>query len=189
MTMAAPTGKPLAPAEIDEAFGNGSLFGRSAFRLELLDEYDSPADRERMRRWLAGESQGEDVRTYWDQVISAARRRGATMTRVHAIPSDGQLSDYLRFEFDFYRGSVEAGEDIRILLADQTTAAGIGPCDFWIFDDVRVVVQYYGPRGRWLRGELVTDPVFVETCRCRRDAALSKAIPFSVYIAERSTAA
>jgi len=29
-------------AEVDARFGDGSLFKHSAYRLELLDEYDSP---------------------------------------------------------------------------------------------------------------------------------------------------
>jgi len=187
-TTAAPPGLVRTPAQIDEAFGNGSLFTRTAYRLELLDEYDSPETRERIRLWLAGEPQGEDVRAYWDAVIRDAHRRGATMTRVHAIPSDGPLNNYLRFEFDFYRGSVEAGEDVRILPAGLANDIDLGVHDYWLFDNDRVLVNYYGGRGTWLRAEIVDDPAFVAACRRRRDAALSRAIPLNAYLA-RSTAA
>jgi len=182
-----PRGRVLAPAEIDQGFGDGSLFSRSAYRLELLDEYDSPSTRERMRLWLAGEPQGEDTRRYWDRVIGNAVRRGATMTRVHVLP-DGPLPDYLRFELDFYRGSVAAGEDIRIVPARLTAGVELPSFDYWLFDSARVAVMYYGGRGAWLRSELVTDPDFVAACQRWRDAALSKAIPLSTYMAERSAA-
>jgi hypothetical protein len=38
MTVTPPPGIIMAPDDIDRAFGDGSLFARSAFRLELLDE-------------------------------------------------------------------------------------------------------------------------------------------------------
>jgi hypothetical protein len=45
----APPGTIVMPAEIDARFGDGSLFKRSAYRLEQLDEYDSPGTREDIR--------------------------------------------------------------------------------------------------------------------------------------------
>jgi len=176
-----PRGEILTPAQISNGFRNGTLFRKSAFRLEQLAEYDSPEDRAALRLWLAGEPQGEAARAYWDRVITDARHRGATMSRVHALPA-APLNDYLRFELDFYRGSATAGEDIRLLPHDQAAGADLGPCDYWLFDDDRVVIQYYGHRGAWLHGELVTDPVFAAACRLRRDTAMSRAIPLNDYL-------
>ena len=145
MTYAAPRGRVVAPAEIDDAFGDGSLFARSAYRIEQLDEYDAPETRERMRLWAAGEDQGADVRAYWDAVVGDARGAGKVMQRVHVVAEP--LTDYLRFELDFYRGSIAAGEDIRILSARLATGLDLPGFDYWLFDGERAAVMYYGGRG------------------------------------------
>lgn len=181
-----PRGLVLSPAEIDQAFGDGTLFDRSAYRLELLDEYDSPRARIRVAQFLAGEPDDPQVRAYWDALVGDARSAGKTMQRVHVVAEP--LTDYLRFEFAFYRGSVRAGEDIRILPAEVAGELDLPTFDYWLFDDQRAAVAYYGERGAWLRTELVTDPDFVADCRRWRDAALSNAIPLDAYTAEWSVA-
>jgi Domain of unknown function (DUF397) len=100
----APRGTIIKTAEVDARFGDGSLFKHSAYRLELLDEYDSPKTRLRVARFLAGQPDDAEVRAYWDRVVGEARRAGKTMQRVHVITEP--LTDYLRFELAFYRGSV-----------------------------------------------------------------------------------
>jgi hypothetical protein len=179
----------MTPPDMDRAFGDGSLFTRSAWRLELLPEYDDPVTRENIRLWRAGKTQGEDIRVYWDAVIRDAREAGKTITRVHVVD---EMTEYLAFEFDFYRGSVEAGEDIRILPTSLTPGLDLPTFDFWLLDSeephARVAVQYYGLRGAWLRAEIVTEPGFVADCCRWRDAAMSRAIPLDAYQAGRSAA-
>ncbi len=72
------------------------LFEREAFRLELLDEYDAPATRERVRRFLAGEPQNLKVRAYWDGLIADARRAGKNMSRVHVVTEPRWRGTWLR---------------------------------------------------------------------------------------------
>jgi hypothetical protein len=186
MSMSAPVGVAVAPAEIDRKFGDGSLFARSAYRLELLDEYDSPRTRVRVARFLAGQPEDAEVRAYWDAVIRDARQAGKVVRRVHVVAEP--LTDYLRFELDFYRGSAAAGEDIRILPADVAAGLNLPGFDYWLFDDQCAAVMYYGERGAWLRTEFVTDPAFVASCQRWRDAALSVALPLDAYMADRSAA-
>jgi hypothetical protein len=182
----APPGTIIMPAEIDARFGDGSLFRHSAYRLELLDEYDSPSTRVRVARFLTGQPDDAEVRTYWDRVVGEARRAAKTMQRVHVITEPP--TDYLRFELAFYRGSVLAGEDIRILSGDLATDLDLPGFDYWLFDDERAAVMYYGDRGTWLHTEIVTESSFVADCRRWRDQALSRAISLGNYMAEGSTA-
>lgn len=182
--VAAPPGVVVQPAEFDARFGDGTLFARSAYRLETLNEYDSPETRIRVARFLAGEPDLPQIRAYWDQVISEARQAGKIMQRVHVVSEP--LTDYLRFELACYEFSVEAGEDIRILPATATADLDLPSFDYWLFDEQRAAVMYYGRRGTWLRTEIVTDPEFIADCREWRDAALSRAIPLSNYLGERS---
>lgn len=186
MASVPPRGLVAIPAEIDQAFGDGSLFSRSAYRLEQLDEYDSPRTRIRVARFLAGQPEDAEVRAYWDSVVGEARRAGKVMERVHVVAEP--LTDYLRFELDFYRGSVAAGEDIRILPADLAAGLDLPAFDYWLFDDRRAGVLYYGERGTWLRTEIVTDPGFVADCRRWRDVAMSHAIKLGDYTTGRAAA-
>jgi hypothetical protein len=58
----------------------------------------------------------------------AARQAGKVMQRVHLITEPP--TDYLRFELAFYRGSVLAGEDIRILPGDLAVGLDLPGFDY-----------------------------------------------------------
>lgn len=186
VNMSAPPGLVMTPAEIDRGFAEGTLFDRSAYRLELLDWYTTPATERRLARFLAGEKVTAAERSGWLSMLATARSTGKTMARVHVIADP--LSDYLRYELACYESSAVAGEDIRILPAKLTAGLDLPDFDYWLFDDSRAAVQYYGERGAWLRAEIVTDPSFVADCRHWRDEALSRAIPYSDYMADRRAA-
>jgi hypothetical protein len=176
----------MTPAEINSGFEDGSLFARSAYRLELLDWYTTPATEQRLARFLDGEKVTAAERAAWLSTIRSARDAGKTMSRVHVIAEP--LTDYLRYELACYESSAEAGEDIRILPAGVASGLDLPGFDYWLFDDERAAVMYYGERGAWLRTEIVTDPAFAASCRRWQDTAMSKAIPLNAYVAGRSAA-
>jgi len=182
----APPGTIVMPAEIDARFGNGTPFRCSAYRLELLDEYDSPKTRLRVARFLAGQPDDVEVRAYWDRVVGEARQAGKVMQRVHLITEPP--TDYLRFELAFTEARSWPGEDISILPGDLAVGLDLPGFDYWLFDDERAAVMYYGDRGTWLHTEIVTEPSFVADCCRWRGQALSRAIPLGDYVAEESTA-
>ena len=186
-TTAIPRGYVLAPADIDRGFADGSLFERSAWRLETLDWYTSPATEARLARFLAGEPVTAAERSGWLSMLRRDRAAGKTIARVHVIAEP--LTNYLRYELACYQSSVEGGEDIRILPADVAAGLDLPDFDYWLFDDLRAAVQYYGERGAWLRAELVTDPAFIASCQRWRDVAMSAAVPLGAYLAQRSAAA
>jgi len=184
--MSAPPGVVVTPAEIDRGFAEGTLFDHSAYRLELLDWYTAPTTERRLARYLAGEKVTAAERVGWLSMLAAARAAGKTMARVHVIAEP--LSDYLKYELACYESSAEAGEDIRILPAELAAGLDLPDFDYWLFDDLRAAVQYYGERGAWLRAEVVTEPSFVADCRRWRDEALSRAMPYGDYMADRRAA-
>jgi hypothetical protein len=181
-----PPGQSLAPEDIDRGFEHGTLFQRSAYRLELLDWYTSPATERRLARFLAGEKVTVAERSSWLATVHNAKAAGAVMSRVHVVAEP--LSDYLRYEFNCYESSVAAGEDIRILPASLAAGLDLPSFDYWLFDDERIAVQHYGERGAWLGASLVTDRPFVESCQRWRDTALSRATPLDAYTTDRSMA-
>jgi hypothetical protein len=88
-----------------------------------------------------------------------------------------------------YPPNVEAGEDIRILVAK----AGSWPVsargeilselkDYWLFDSSDLWVMEYADDGAFLSIEQVTEPAMIVTAARRRDAALHQAIPYRDYM-------
>jgi len=189
-TTTPPRGRVVATAEIDRGFAEGTLFNHSAWRLELLDWYTSPATEQRLARFLAGEQVTPAERATWLSMLHRDRAAGKTIGRVHVIAEP--LTDYLKYELACYQSSFAAGEDIRILPTDRAADLDLPGFDFWLFDagqpGARVAINVYGERGAWLRVEIVTDPGFVADCCRWRDSAMSRAIPLDAYQAERSAA-
>jgi len=169
----------MTPAEFDGWFAG--LFEREAFRLELLDCYDSPAARERVQRFMAGEREGQPARAFWDGLLAEARRAGKSMSRVHVVSEP--LTNYLRWELDYYRGSVAAGEDIRIIPRARAAGLDLPGFDFWLFDGRAAAVMVYDERGAWLHSEIVTDLGFVAACCHWRDVAMHHATELGTYMA------
>lgn len=188
--MTAPRTRTLTGADIDRGFAEGTLFGHSAYRLELLDWYTSPRTEQRLARFLAGEKVTAEERAPWLSMLDRDRAAGKTFARVHVI---GEITDYLRYELACYESSVAHGEDIRILDADVADSLDLPTFDYWVFDEdypakAWVAVQRYGDRGAWLGADVSTDPGFVADCRRWRQTAMDRAVPLSDYLAERSAA-
>jgi hypothetical protein len=184
-----PPGRVVATADIDRGFAEGTLFDHSAWRLELLDWYTSPATEQRLARFLAGEQVTAAERAPWLSMLRRDRAAGKTIGRVHVI---SELTDYLEYELACYQSSGQAGEDIRILPASLAAGLDLPGFDYWLFDAGQpgacVAVNVYGERGAWLRAEIITESGFVADCCRWRDAAMSRAIPLDAYQAGRSAA-
>ena len=68
-----------------------SLFEHRVFRLETLDYYDAPNEREPYARFLAGEPVDPAWREPWRKLVREVRASGRIMQRVHVVsdrPSD-----------------------------------------------------------------------------------------------------
>ncbi|HEY3504049.1 MAG TPA: hypothetical protein VGN37_14855 [Actinocatenispora sp.] len=160
-------------------------FSRSAWRLETLDVYTMPEEDEALREFRAGKRLPQDFRSGWTDRIREHNAAGRTIGRVHVLTRP--LSEYLRFEFDYYRAHGRAGEDIRILdVTDrESPLAGVG--DFWLFDDAIVVRMNYRPDGTQINRELVTG----DTGRYLdyRRIALAESVPFEEYVTRFATGA
>lgn len=168
----------LTPSDLDRKFP--SLFDFSVFRLEVLDYYES----ESFRRVQAGEAPDPAVRESWDALVAEARRSGKVMSRVHIVSEP--LTDYVRYEIGFYRSSVAAGEDIRILPRSRAQGLDLPDFDFWLFDNRAVAVMTYSAAGAWQESRMTTEPGFVASCRRWRDIAMSHAAPLGAYTAGRA---
>src|SRR6266496_5764630 len=111
---------PVPPGDFLSQIPN--LFQHDAWRLETLDEYDSPQTRERMARFAAGEPIDPRPREHWLAMLRDGRVMGRTVGRVHIL---GPLNDYLRYEIACYEQNVAAGEDIRLMSRAHGATLGL----------------------------------------------------------------
>ena len=154
-------------------------FARSAWRLELYPVYAMPQEAENISRWRAGERLPEDHWSPWMERVAGYRASGRSIGRVHVVRRP--LSEYLRFEFDwYYQPHVRAGEDIRILDLTDEPDPGLPDHDFWLFDEQQVVQMLYRPDGTQIGRELVEHPD-IEAYLKWRDMACTAAVPVQEY--------
>jgi len=174
------------PEEFGATFD--SKFGRSAFRLELLDRYAATNEVEPLRRFRSGEPQDPSWREPWAQYVRTALREGKHMARVHVV--DEPLSEYLEFELTCgYPASVAAGEDVRILPRHAWPAGLWLPnCDYWLFDNREAVIMIYDQAGIFLGAETTADPAEVERYRQARDHLIQHSMLLADYLLQRRTA-
>ena len=111
--------------------------------------------------------------------VSRQRAEGKSNGRVHIVTQP--LSEYLQFEFSRYYGMhVEAGEEIRILDVTNRPNPLDGVQDFWMFDQVEVVLMNYEADGRQINREVFEGDAsqFVEYKRI----AVVESVPFREYV-------
>ena len=170
-------GQVIPLAEFGAEF---DTFKREAFRLEGLQVFDVPEEKESFARFqLDRKAQPPDgLNEEWHQIIRKAAQRGAIMKRLRIaiLP----LADYLLFEIAWgYSRSVEEGEAISILevgcYADVPVQNDFLK-DFWLFDDSRGYVVDYDLRGRFL-GVWKADTELVALLRDTKETLWAKAVP------------
>jgi hypothetical protein len=164
---------------LDEFFT--AHFHRTAFRLEVRDQYAVASDGGDFARYLAGEDLPDAARkNAWLEELSADTAAGKRWQWVHVVR--GPLSDYLRYAFEWgYAINIHAGADVRILdLTERQRPAGLPDEDFWLLDDQAVLIMHYGGGGEFLGAEPAGQ---AELARYRRvrDAAWDAAEPFAAY--------
>ncbi|MDT0347629.1 DUF6879 family protein [Streptomyces litchfieldiae] len=125
---------------------------REAWRLETLPVSTMPQEADSFARFLSGEKSPDDHNSAWIKDIRTWRAEGKYVGRVHVVTRP--LSDYLRFEFEYYyRHHARVGEDVRILDLTDRENPGLPDQDFWMFDEAKVVLMHYRPDGTQISRE------------------------------------
>ncbi|MEV5572490.1 DUF6879 family protein [Spirillospora sp. NPDC052269] len=156
-------------------------YEHDAFRLETLPVYGVPEEDEEFRVWRETGRLDIPEDDPWLIRVRHYRETGRGIGRVHVLTRP--LSEYLRFEFDFYPQSSKAGEDIRILDVTDRPNPLAGAQDSWLFDDTHVVLMHYADDGTQTSRELLdaADPApYVELKRL----ANLHSVPFSEFHTE-----
>ncbi|HEX2132953.1 MAG TPA: hypothetical protein VHH15_15500 [Actinophytocola sp.] len=170
----------------DEEFRRLFLdFEYTAYRLEALQHYDVPYEREAFERFLAGETTGAmpGLERWTGGAVANAVAAGKRLHRVHVV--EEPLSDYVRFECAWaYAHTSRAGEEIRILPVARGEWPGTLPRhDYWLFDSRHLVTMHYGPAGDFRHAEIVDDPADVVRANYWRDHAVTTSVPYPEFAA------
>ena len=153
-------------------------FQHTAWRWEAQASYHEPYELEPLGRWRRGEPDDLAWMADWLGDIRAATAAGRLFQRVRLYPEPP--TEYLRWQENVTPANVEAGEDIRIVSADQATELGLPDHDFWLFDNTQVVRMHFDASG-FVGGEMITDPGTVARHRAWRDIAWTHAVPYRQY--------
>jgi hypothetical protein len=161
-------------------------FRYTAYRLETLQRYDVSYEQDEFARFQAGQTRGEFPGiAAWCDTVRAAVSAGKLMHRAHIVAEP--LSDYVRFECGWaYEHTVEAGEDVRLIVVSGSDwPAALPHFDYWLFDSSQLVAMYYDVLGRFVSGELISEPEKIVQANLWRDAAVATSIPYRQYEAQR----
>jgi hypothetical protein len=150
----------------------------SWFRLETLQYYDVPGEREELEAFKAHAAppSRNPEPSPWQTMIKRHVAAGIRLQRVHIVTEP--LTDYVQRQIAWgYPRNRDFGEDIRILACTTWPTGLPRDYDFWILDDV-VYDQY----GKPLYVDRLTDPDTLAKHQHWRDTALAASIPVSDYI-------
>lgn len=163
-------------------------FKHTAYRLEKLQVYDVSYEEEPYRAFLEGRPEPSyPAKREWVAMIQDAAAAGKVMQRVHIVTEP--LTDYLRYEMQSYASNADAGEDIRILPADEIPVDDVvrfaSLPDYWLFDSSDLWVMQYDHYGKFLWAQQVTEPATIVRAMLWRDAALHYSVPYADYMRRR----
>ena len=146
---------------MDQSAGASGITS-SATRIETLDAYTVPEERDNLKLYATGASLPPDRNEEWAANIRECVAAGKYMGRVHII--DHKLTPYLQFEIDWYYAiNGAAGEDIRFIFREDVPE--VTYTDTWIFDDEKVVDLSYDTEGSLLYVNQNEDPRRLEQAR------------------------
>jgi hypothetical protein len=155
-------------------------FARSAFHLEMRDEYTVAEEVEPLRKWRAGEPDDYAWVQEWHQLIKSATAAGKTVSRARVVTEP--VTEYVRFEHAMARFNVAAGEQLYWVPRQRTAGIRFPEHDFWLLDEQLVAFNVFAPDGSSFAAKVVTDPATVELCRTVRDDVLAVAVPHDQYV-------
>jgi hypothetical protein len=167
----------LDERELDQFFAEH--FGRTAFRLEVRDDYAVASDGGDLARYLAGDEAPDATRkNAWLDELRADTAAGKRWQWVHVVRRP--LSNYLRYACEWgYAINVGAGAEVRILdVTGRAWPEQVPGEDFWLLDESAVLRMQYDDGGRFLGADPAGGDE-VGGYRRARDIAWRAAEPFA----------
>jgi hypothetical protein len=155
-------------------------FKRSAFHLEMQDEYTVTEEIEPFRKWRLGEPDDYEWIQEWHELIKAATASGKTVSRARVVTEP--VTEYIRFEHAMARFNVAAGEQLYWVPRHLTAGIQFPDHDYWLLDEETVAFNVFAPDGSSFKAKIATDPAAIEQCLRVRDQVLAVGIPHEQYV-------
>jgi len=155
-------------------------FKRSAFHLEMQDEYHVAEEVEPIRKWRSNEPDEYEWIRDWHKLVKTATSAGKCVVRARVITEP--VTEYVRFEHAMARFNVAAGEDLYWVPRDLTAGIALPEHDFWLLDDEVVAFHIFAEDGSSFGAALATDRATVGQCMRVRDQLLAVGISHVRYV-------
>jgi hypothetical protein len=155
-------------------------FKRSAFHLEMQDEYGVTEEVEPFRKWRSGEPDDYAWIRDWHELIKSATMAGKSVARARVVTEP--VTDYVRFEHAMARFNVAAGERLYWLPRHLATGIDFPEHDFWLLDEETVAFNVFTDDGSSFGAQLTTDAAAVAGCAHVRDQVMAVGIPHERYV-------
>lgn len=155
-------------------------FERTAFHLEVRDRYHTPEEAVPFQRFLDGEPDDTTWQRSWLDLVREVTDAGRSVRRLRVVPVPHL--DYTRWLLSISGNNVDAGEEVRWLPRPATAGLEVGPDDFWLFDDRRVVFSLFTDGGEVAGGAATEDPAIVRYCARARTTLWAAGIPHDEYV-------
>lgn len=157
-----------------------TTFKHTAFRLETLDQYNSPVETESFRKFVAGEPDSLAWYQSWLSMVREATAEGRLFSRVRVVTLP--LTDYSRFGLWTSGYTNEAGDDIRYLTREQAT--GLPKYDYWLFDSCKLATMRFGDENKFIGAEVIDEPGAIVEHNYWRDSARHHAMTRAEFVAK-----
>ena len=160
-----------------------ATYRRTAWRWENQPVYEITDEQASVDAFLAGrpaDPMGVPYLAPWMRQVAEQTAAGKAIGRVRVL--EEPPTDYQRWERWLDRWNTAAGEQIDYLTRSQAAALGeppFGACDWWLFDNQRVMLMRFSPAGVRISVELTDDPQDVAAGRQFQYRALELARPRS----------
>ncbi|GIH16084.1 DUF6879 family protein [Rugosimonospora africana] len=155
-------------------------FTRTAFHLEMQDEYTVTEEAEPFRKWLNDEPDDYAWIREWHELIKSATAAGKSVSRARVVTEP--VTDYVRFEHAMARFNVAAGEHLYWVPRRVTDHIKFPEHDFWLLDDKTLAFNVFTDDGSSFGAKLVTDQASIDQCCRVRDEVLAVGIPHDRYV-------
>ena len=83
----------------------------------------------------------------WWEFLELKQKEGVKTERVRLVREP--LSDYVRWELEIHKQSMQHGDDIRVLTAEKINSSLEALQDFWLIDEHTVLKMQYSPAGEY----------------------------------------
>jgi len=151
----------------------------SAVHIEMRDDYtpDDPW----FRAWRAGYREEFERRLArsWLDGIRKVISRGVAVRRLRVVSEP--VTDYIRFEYDTTRSNIDAGEQVRWLSRRRAAHLLLPGNDCWVFDNRRVLFNYFDGPGEWAGAGVCDDPGVAARHAAAFEAAWERGVPHEQY--------